>query len=237
MATMGPPFPSPLPLDGTSTPHNRHAPPNAHPTHLSALWPCLSSLRYRRPALHTKSSALAGQPSSSPLRTSDGSTAAAEAKAVQGITVGGEDGIPHTPWEWLVDIQEGHVEKEGRAVRSHQHWTSLSVHNLNTNTTSQWHQHQHQHCIPMILTPHPNDTDIAFWWQGGAPTPCLDDTDTLPWGHQYCVPMTLTSHPNDTNTIATFTIVDICSYSNVVHAEIESFIHSLCDCPVKVQGP
>jgi len=52
-----------------------------------------------------KSSTLAGQPSSSPLRVSDGSAAAAEAKAVQGVVlpvVGGEDGIPHMPWERLV---------------------------------------------------------------------------------------------------------------------------------------
>ena len=35
---------------------------------------------------------------------------------MQGIVlpiVGGEDGIPHAPWEQLVDVQEGCVEKEG----------------------------------------------------------------------------------------------------------------------------
>ena len=27
--------------------------------------------------------------------------------------VGGEDSIPHVPWERLVDVQEGCIEKEG----------------------------------------------------------------------------------------------------------------------------
>ena len=30
--------------------------------------------------------------------------------------VGGEDSTPHALWEWLVDIQEGHVKWEGWGI-------------------------------------------------------------------------------------------------------------------------
>jgi len=30
--------------------------------------------------------------------------------------VGGEDSTPHALWEWLMDIQEGHVKWEGWGV-------------------------------------------------------------------------------------------------------------------------
>ena len=73
---------------------------------------------------------------------------------VQGIVlpvVGGEDGIPHAPWEWLVDVQEGRVKKEGACCAQ-----SLTLKVLERP------QFRHQHRVPTTPTPHPDDTDIAF---------------------------------------------------------------------------
>ena len=81
---------------------------------------------------------------------------------VQGIVlpiVGGEDSIPHTPWEWLVDVQEGRIKKEGACCAQ-----------LPTLNVLEHPQFQHQHRILTTTTPtltltptlHPNDTDITF---------------------------------------------------------------------------
>jgi len=73
---------------------------------------------------------------------------------VQGIVlpvVGGEDSIPHAPWERLVDVQEGRVEKEGACCAQS---PTLKV--------LERPQFRHQHRVPTTPTLHPDDTDIAF---------------------------------------------------------------------------
>ena len=65
--------------------------------------------------------------------------------------VGGEDGIPHAPWERLVGVQEGHIEKEGACCAQSPILNVLEC-----------PQFRHQHRVPTTPTPHPDDTNIAF---------------------------------------------------------------------------
>jgi len=150
---MAPPFPSPLPLDGTGTPHNRHAPPKC-PPHTSKCALTMSELFTASASSTLREVFCIGRAAIIiPLCASDGSTAAVEVKAVQGIVlpvVGGEDSIPHAPWEQLVDVQEGHVEKEG-----------VCCVQLPTRNILEHPQFRHQHCVPMTLTLHPDNTDTA----------------------------------------------------------------------------
>ena len=94
-----------------------------------------------------------------------GGVEAAEAKMVQDtmLPVGGEDSTPHALWEWLVVIQEGHIEWKGWGIpRAVTDTVSPTMPMPTpcpdvTNATSQ----QRRHCTPMTPPSHPNNTDIA----------------------------------------------------------------------------